>query len=192
MKTVGLSALAVLVSSVLAVDLTHELNSGWRMGLRPRQASVQNLQTFTGAVGGARASAVSRSCRNEIESRGFLIVVTDHQLWRPRQAIRGGRGYLRMSFELAPRSGCTDEHTFPDTFAQNDFPTAANRACDNQKNNCAQLANSGAGFEVRDCDKQSGMSPGCDRNLLRWREPDRTIRAMQGGDKHGICDELRR
>lgn len=42
-----------------------------------------------------------------------------------------------------------------DTFT--DFPSAANRACDNQKNNCAQMANSNnnAGFDVGDCDQQN-------------------------------------
>ncbi|KAH6855130.1 hypothetical protein B0I37DRAFT_48409 [Chaetomium sp. MPI-CAGE-AT-0009] len=42
-----------------------------------------------------------------------------------------------------------------DTF--NDFDTAANRACDNQKNLCADMANNGGGnFEVGDCDRQTG------------------------------------
>ncbi|EGY19848.1 uncharacterized protein VDAG_01864 [Verticillium dahliae VdLs.17] len=37
-----------------------------------------------------------------------------------------------------------------------DFDTAAGRACDNQKNDCARLANSGGGnFQVSDCDKQN-------------------------------------
>ncbi len=40
---------------------------------------------------------------------------------------------------------------------QRDFETAANRACDNQKNQCADVANSGsASFKVGDCDRQSG------------------------------------
>ncbi|KAK2030241.1 hypothetical protein LX32DRAFT_692592 [Colletotrichum zoysiae] len=43
-----------------------------------------------------------------------------------------------------------DGDTFPD------FATAANRACDNQKNKCADAANSGSqNFKVSDCDKQS-------------------------------------
>jgi hypothetical protein len=42
-------------------------------------------------------------------------------------------------------------------FVQRDFETAANRACDNQKNVCADAANNGTGaFKVGDCDKQSG------------------------------------
>ncbi|KAK4102120.1 hypothetical protein N658DRAFT_515374 [Parathielavia hyrcaniae] len=41
-----------------------------------------------------------------------------------------------------------------DTFV--DFDTAANRACDNQKNVCANLANNGTGsFRVNDCDQQT-------------------------------------
>lgn len=51
------AATAVLLAGATAVDLTAELNSGWVMGLRPRQ-EVQNLQAFGGAVGGVGASAV--------------------------------------------------------------------------------------------------------------------------------------
>ncbi|KAK8071000.1 hypothetical protein PG997_011203 [Apiospora hydei] len=42
-----------------------------------------------------------------------------------------------------------------DTFT--DFKTAAQRACDNQKNDCADAANKNknAGFKVSDCDKQN-------------------------------------
>lgn len=40
---------------------------------------------------------------------------------------------------------------------QPDFQTAADRSCDNQKNNCAELANNGEeSFEVGDCDQQNG------------------------------------
>ncbi|KAM7208846.1 hypothetical protein V8F20_000724 [Naviculisporaceae sp. PSN 640] len=42
-----------------------------------------------------------------------------------------------------------------DTFT--DFESAANRACDNQKNECAQIANSQGGqgpFSVNECDRQ--------------------------------------
>ncbi|EFQ26756.1 hypothetical protein CGRA01v4_08977 [Colletotrichum graminicola] len=43
-----------------------------------------------------------------------------------------------------------DGDTFPD------FATAANRACDNQKNKCADVANNGSQkFSVSECDKQS-------------------------------------
>lgn len=42
---------------------------------------------------------------------------------------------------------------------QTDFQTAADRSCDNQKNNCAELANNGGGtFEVGECDRQNGPS----------------------------------
>ncbi|KAH6628561.1 hypothetical protein F5144DRAFT_594543 [Chaetomium tenue] len=41
-----------------------------------------------------------------------------------------------------------------DTFR--DYDTAANRACDNQKNACADIANNrGGAFEVGDCDQQT-------------------------------------
>ncbi|GKT92518.1 neurofilament medium polypeptide protein [Colletotrichum tofieldiae] len=50
-----------------------------------------------------------------------------------------------------------DGDTFPD------FTTAANRACDNQKNKCSQAANNGPQkFEVSECDKQSGKLPSCE------------------------------
>lgn len=40
---------------------------------------------------------------------------------------------------------------------QPDFQSAADRSCDNQKNNCAELANNGEeNFEVSDCDRQNG------------------------------------
>lgn len=51
------AALAVLLASARAVDITAEMNSGWMMGLRPRQ-EAQNLQTFAGTLGGVGASAV--------------------------------------------------------------------------------------------------------------------------------------
>ncbi len=42
---------------------------------------------------------------------------------------------------------------------QTDFESAANRACDNQHNSCADLANSKQGnFAVSDCDKQDSES----------------------------------
>ncbi|KAL1872393.1 hypothetical protein Daus18300_004363 [Diaporthe australafricana] len=79
--------------------------------LFPRQ---QNLQTFSGALGGIKADAVTNSGQSD----------------RP--------------FEV-------DGDTFTD------FNSAAQRSCDNQKNKCAQQANSGgnAGFEVSDCDSQN-------------------------------------
>ena len=54
----ALAAMVVLLAGATAVDITAELNSGWVMGLRPRQVA-QNLQAFSGAVGGVSASAVS-------------------------------------------------------------------------------------------------------------------------------------
>lgn len=79
-------------------------------------ATGQNLQAFTGALGGVKADAVTNSGNSE----------------RP--------------FEV-------DGDTFTD------FNSAAQRSCDNQKNKCAQVANSGdgAGFEVSDCDQQNNQ-----------------------------------
>ncbi|SPN99742.1 uncharacterized protein DNG_02593 [Cephalotrichum gorgonifer] len=107
-----LAAMALLLAGATAIDLTSEMNSGWTLGLRPRQAA-QNLQSFAGSLGGVAASAISNSGDPE---RPFTV----------------------------------DGDTF------NDFATAAGRSCDNQKNNCAELANNGGGdFEVGDCDKQN-------------------------------------
>ncbi|KAJ0123305.1 hypothetical protein J7T55_011770 [Diaporthe amygdali] len=98
-----------------------ELGVGEMLGggsvLFPRQggATQQNLQAFTGALGGIKADAVTNSGQSD----------------RP--------------FEV-------DGDTFTD------FASAAGRSCDNQKNKCAQAANSGgngAGLEVSDCDTQN-------------------------------------
>ncbi|KAK4117460.1 hypothetical protein N656DRAFT_764676 [Canariomyces notabilis] len=101
---------AVVVASA---DLEASLLSEFRMAmLAPRQAGT-NLQVFTGALGGVRASPIVNSGNPE----------------RP--------------FEV-------DGDTF------RDYQTAANRACDNQKNACADLANNGTGaFSVGECDQQT-------------------------------------
>lgn len=78
---------------------------------------------------------------------------------------------------------------------QPDFRTAADRACDNQKNNCAEIANSPTGtFEVSDCDKQNG---GFYAGNPTWRAGSQftlTCRAihrtMQVVDKLRIEDNL--
>ncbi|KAL2122064.1 hypothetical protein VTJ04DRAFT_2519 [Mycothermus thermophilus] len=89
------------------------LNAAGMLLVRQAGDGRLNLQTFTGALGGAAASAIIKS--NDPE--------------RP--------------FEV-------DGDTF------NDFESAANRACDNQKNRCANLANNGGGdFKVGDCDVQN-------------------------------------
>jgi hypothetical protein len=43
---------------------------------------------------------------------------------------------------------------------QTDFPSAADRACDNQHNSCADVANNNktAGITVGDCDSQDSES----------------------------------
>ncbi|KAL1836659.1 hypothetical protein VTJ49DRAFT_4809 [Mycothermus thermophilus] len=103
--------LAVASGSQYANDANLVLNAAGV--LLPRQNGRVSLQTFTGALGGAPASAIVKSDDPE----------------RP--------------FEV-------DGDTF------NDFEAAANRACDNQKNVCANLANNGTGnFKVGDCDLQN-------------------------------------
>ncbi|KAF6809491.1 hypothetical protein CPLU01_02188 [Colletotrichum plurivorum] len=118
MKTIAVQVwwAATLVLSgagARALDISDELGMGWKMGLLPRQAGSQNLQTFTGALGGVKASPITKSNNPD----------------RP--------------FEV-------EGDTFPD------FSTAANRACDNQKNKCSEAANNGAQkFDVSKCDEQA-------------------------------------
>ncbi|KAB5547074.1 hypothetical protein GE09DRAFT_199838 [Coniochaeta sp. 2T2.1] len=117
MRLLSLPLLAILVTSALAssgmVDIRDELHLD-RLGLLARQASVNNLQVFAGALGGAAAPAITQSDD-------------------PKQPFEVGG----------------------DKF--NDFKTAANRACDNQHNDCADLANNSkkGQFKVGDCDRQS-------------------------------------
>ncbi|KAH6697551.1 hypothetical protein F5X68DRAFT_272446 [Plectosphaerella plurivora] len=110
------AALALLAGIALAFEMSEEsfadeLQMGWKMGLRPRQSS-ENLQFFTGSVGGASAPAISKSSNPD----------------RPFQV---------------------EGDTFPD------FNTAADRACDTQKNACAEAANNGGSHQVSDCDQQN-------------------------------------
>ncbi|KXX82584.1 hypothetical protein MMYC01_200784 [Madurella mycetomatis] len=101
------------VIAVASASLDASFHGEFRMAmLAPRQAT--NLQAFTGALGGAGASAITNS------------------------------GDPERPFEV-------DGDTFPD------YETAAIRACDNQKNVCADLANNGTGsFSVGECDQQTG------------------------------------
>ncbi|KAL2884954.1 hypothetical protein HOO65_090249 [Ceratocystis lukuohia] len=93
------ASLLSLSSTATAIQLKDELNAGWTFGLMPRDTSSENLQIFTGALGGAEADPP-------------------------------------------------------------DFATAAGRSCDNQKNACANIANSGGGsFTVGDCDSQNSETP---------------------------------
>ncbi|KAK8073740.1 hypothetical protein PG994_004639 [Apiospora phragmitis] len=113
------TALCLLVAGAAAGgsggDFVDEVRSDFKMGLFPRQQALQdNIQPFSGKVGGFSAAAITQS---QDKKRPFTV-----------------KG---------------------DTFT--DFKTAANRACDNQKNDCANAANKdkNAGFKVSDCDKQN-------------------------------------
>lgn len=64
MRTISAHVLSAVVlvfsgagAGARALDIHEELQMGWKMGLLPRQAT-QNLQTFTGNLGGVAASAV--------------------------------------------------------------------------------------------------------------------------------------
>ncbi|PHH50006.1 hypothetical protein CFIMG_006517RA [Ceratocystis fimbriata CBS 114723] len=107
------ASLLSLSSTATAIQLKDELNAGWTFGLMPRDTSSENLQIFTGALGGAEADPITKSSDS---SRPYEV----------------------------------NGDTFPD------FATAAGRSCDNQKNACANIANSGGGsFTVGDCDSQN-------------------------------------
>ncbi|KAK1768915.1 neurofilament medium polypeptide protein [Phialemonium atrogriseum] len=106
--------LALLATgSTASINVADDISRGFRMGVLPRQAQVNNLQAFTSGLGGVGATAITQS--ND----------------------------PKRQFDV-------DGDTFPD------FESAANRACDNQHNECARKANNGGGaFSVPDCDKQS-------------------------------------
>ncbi|EON98970.1 putative neurofilament medium polypeptide protein [Phaeoacremonium minimum UCRPA7] len=111
-----LVALAAVAAHAGSLDITQEVRRGFGAGVvYPRQSadSSTNLQSFTGALGGIKASAITNS------------------------------GDTQRPFEV-------DGDTFTD------FQSAANRACDNQHNACAELSNNGtADFPVSDCDQQT-------------------------------------
>jgi hypothetical protein len=44
-------------AGIMAIEIAQELNSGCKMGLMPRQ-TTQDLQVFTGSLGGASAPPV--------------------------------------------------------------------------------------------------------------------------------------
>ena len=82
---------------------------------------------------------------------------------------------------------------------QNDFQSAVNRACDNQHNECADVANGKKGtLTVGDCDKQNGTlrSSGLVRRAgeARWgaerRKADCVSRAMQERGQVGHSHRL--
>ena len=83
------ATLAMLLVGARAVDITAEMNSGWIMGLRPRQ-ETQNLQTFAGTLGGVSASAVCLSLRHTGSYgpwRGLTFESLDYQLRGPRATV---------------------------------------------------------------------------------------------------------
>ncbi|KAK4165758.1 hypothetical protein QBC43DRAFT_315104 [Cladorrhinum sp. PSN259] len=113
----GFAAAASAMSSpsmMIDPHLDRLIQREFRTGiLAARQLS--NLQSFSGALGGERASDILNS------------------------------GDPDRPFEV-------DGDTF------RDYDTAANRACDNQKNRCAEIANNSGSarqFSVNDCDRQS-------------------------------------
>lgn len=71
------------------------------------------------------------------------------------QAFTGNKGNAPAS--AITSSGNTDRPFEVDGDTFTDFQSAANRACDNQKNTCAKTANNGSDttLQVSDCDTQN-------------------------------------
>lgn len=152
-----LSVLLVSASMATASSAPDLLEDIWERGFQqdgivgamfmPRQ--TRNLQTFTGALGGIKADAVSRPHYCFL-LRGDQIV---GDVWgdtdivcAPREKKVTQSGDSQRPFEVGG-----------DTFTS--FTDAAGRSCDNQKNNCATMANNGsATFSVSDCDSQNSNS----------------------------------
>ncbi|KAK5654345.1 hypothetical protein OQA88_7254 [Cercophora sp. LCS_1] len=95
---------------------------------------------------------------------GAAILAGEHfrmALLAPRQAtptnlqvFSGSIGGVRAS--AITNTGDPDRPFGVDGDTFNDFETAAIRACDNQFNKCADIANNGqASFSVGDCDRQN-------------------------------------
>lgn len=122
---------------LLAVLLGAALVMGeWTIGLRPRQAE-QNVQPFSGAIGGLQAPPVS--LLPFLPTSALLPLSTDTAT-RPQITNSGD---LDRPYEV-------EGDTFPD------FASAASRSCDTQKNDCADAANNGGGFEISECEAQNG------------------------------------
>ncbi|KAI1854210.1 hypothetical protein JX265_000614 [Neoarthrinium moseri] len=110
--------------------------------------------SLTSVVALLVASAAAGDFVEEMQ-RDFKMALLPRQLATNLQAFSG-----KLGGEAAPaitNSG-NPERPFEvdgDTFT--DFQSAAGRACDNQKNLCANQANSnkGGSLEVGDCDKQN-------------------------------------
>ncbi|KDN72409.1 hypothetical protein CSUB01_00092 [Colletotrichum sublineola] len=111
-------------------------------------------------IGGLSAAAVASAGvmafdMGEEMRMGWKMGLLPRQDSQNLQAFDGNLGGVKAS---AITKSSNPERPFEvdgDTFP--DFATAANRACDNQKNKCADAANNGSKkFSVSECDKQSG------------------------------------
>lgn len=184
--------LAIILSTVRAIDLADELAGEWKMGLRPRQ-ETSDLQTFEGALG-ASAPAVTISAPRLL----CFAKLTRWQITNSGDSERpfevDGDTFVRSVPSLTRRHRSSTNRRF----LQPDFESAASRACDNQKNACAEAANSDGGdLEVSDCDDQNSechVSPGSSTSQPRVdalspivdRVADECCRRVQG--QHCECD----
>lgn len=183
--------LAVLGSASSPPDISDDMT--FNLGpLLPRQGANNNLQVFTGALGGAGAPAITQSDDPkqpfEVDGDKFvrfffpsLLYGGEEGRWVEGEGGESGRDIADGRARGRRRKGkwekdvgkagkesgmvCTEEDIGSDKAyraddnvlrCQTDFKTAANRACDNQHNSCADLANSKKGqFSVGQCDQQS-------------------------------------
>lgn len=131
---------ALLVTGALAsINMVDDMARGLRMNLLPRQ-QTNSLQVFTSGLGGAGASAITQSNdpTRQFEVDGDTFV----------GAPQNPCVVCCMSSDPALTWGCPRR-------PQTDFDDAANRACDNQHNECANIANDEEGaFSVPECDEQ--------------------------------------
>lgn len=164
-----LTSLYLLVAwTALALASLNVGQSEFHMGvILPRQQSRTNLQVFSGALGGTGASAITNSGDPErpFEVDGDTFVC-------PPPPPPNLPTYPPKPYKNAPPPQDLQVRS-PGTilWQKRDYDTAANRACDNQKNACADIANNkGGNFEVGDCDQQTGESalspwPACPAQL---------------------------
>ncbi|KAL1851044.1 hypothetical protein VTK73DRAFT_9550 [Phialemonium thermophilum] len=113
------------------------------------------LMSLLAAAGAVTTGAAASLDMTGSMPRAFRMAVLPRQQQASNlQAFSGALGGVSASAITQSNDPTRQFEVDGDTF--NDFPTAANRACDNQHNKCADLANSKKGaFTVQQCDEQS-------------------------------------
>lgn len=160
MHLTSLYLLTAAWSAIAAASFNNTSGQGELVGmgvLLPRQQGRANLQTFSGALGGAAASAITNSGDPDrpFAVDGDTFVCRHCALLLLTTTITA----TATTTHPSPPGRCEVQLLNGSSTSQRDFETAANRACDNQKNVCADIANNGPGnLRVNDCDDQTGES----------------------------------